>query len=150
MVHALETRRARPEDLSEIGTLLQARGIPALPPGISTSNVLVGLKEGSIVGAVALDLVARRGLIVSVAVSAEEQDGSTAASLVGSLIARAHELGLRQLYAVNAEASDVLSRLGFSHVSGGTVPAEVKSMRSYPEQVDDSDGVMCLELETRL
>ena len=146
----METRRARPEDLSEIGTLLQARGLPALPPGIAASNVLVGIEEGSIVGAVALDLVARRGLIVSVAVSAEHQDGGMAASLVGSLIARAHELGLRQLYAVNADPSDVLSRLGFSHVSGGTVPAEVRSMRSYPGQADDSDGVMCLELETRL
>ncbi len=27
---------------------------------------------------------------------------------------------------------------------------EIRSMRSYPGQVDDSDGVMCLELETRL
>ena len=146
----METRRARPEDLSEIGTLLQARGLPSLPPGISASNVLVGLEEGSIVGAVALDLVARRGLIVSVAVFAEQQDGRTAASLVGSLIARAHELGLRELYMVTTEASDVLSRLGFSRVSGSTVPGEIRSMRSYPGQVDDSDGVMCLELETRL
>ena len=146
----METRRARSEDLSEIGTLLQARGLPALPPGIAASNVLVGIEEGSIVGAVALDLVARLGLIVSVAVSAEHKDRSTAASLVGSLIARAHELGLRQLYALNEDASEVLSGLGFSPVSASAVPAEVKSMRSYPGRADETDGVMCLELETRL
>ena len=146
----METRRARAEDLSEIGTLLQAIDHPALPAGIATSNVLVGVEEGSIIGAVALDLVARRGLIVSVAVSAKHQDGNTAASLVGSLIARAHELGLRQLYALNEEASEVLSGLGFSRVSASAVPDEVKSMRSYPSQADEADGVMCLELETRL
>lgn len=112
--------------------------------------MLVGIEEGSIIGAVALDLVARRGLIVSVAVSAEHQDGNTAASLVGSLIARAHELGLRQLYALNEEASEVLSGLGFSPVSASAVPTEVKSMRSYPSQAEETDGIMCLELETRL
>lgn len=110
------------------------------------SNLLVGLEAGSIVGAVALDVVARRGLIVAVAVSGEHQDGNVAASLVSSLIARAHELGLRELYAPSRVAGDVLTRYGFGEVPEGGLPDEVRSMRSYPGE----DGVVYLELETRL
>ena len=73
----------------------------------------------------------------------------TAASLVRSLIARAHELGLRELYA-HGDDSEVFDQLGFVSVAPDALPQEIRSLRSYAAKSDAADGVVCLELETRL
>jgi N-acetylglutamate synthase-like GNAT family acetyltransferase len=59
-------------------------------------------------------------------------------------------LGLREIYAVPRDAADFFVGLGFSPVSRGAVPDEVRFMPAYPDQCDDSMEIMRLELETRI
>jgi N-acetylglutamate synthase-like GNAT family acetyltransferase len=84
------------------------------------------------------------------AVSAEHRAKGLGTSLGRSLIARSQELGLRELYAVPKNASDFFVGLGFSPVSRESVPDEVRFMRTFREECDDSTEIMRLELETRI
>ena len=78
----MDIRRARREDLTEVDALLKANSLPPLPMQFSLSNVLVALDQGSVIGAIALEVVARRGLLQPAAVSQAYQDG-TAGDIVG-------------------------------------------------------------------
>jgi N-acetylglutamate synthase-like GNAT family acetyltransferase len=146
----LDIRRATREEIGEVAVLLEASGLPPLPTDVPLSNVLVGLDGGSVIGVIALEVVARRGLTLWVAVSAERRAKGLGTSLGRSLIARAQELGLREIYALPGKASDFFVGLGFSPVSRGTVPDEVRLKRTFPDGADDSTEIMRLELETRI
>jgi len=146
----LDIRRATREEIREVNALLEASGLSPLPTGIPLSNVLVGREQGSIIGVIALDVVARRGLTLWAAVSEEHREKGFGTSLVRSLAARAQELGLRELYAVPKEATAFFAGLGFASVSIDSVPDEVKFMRSFRDECNESTEVMRLGLETRI
>ena len=146
----MNIRRATREEIGEVNTLLEASGLPPLPTGISLSNVLVALEQGSVIGVVALEIVARRALTLWAAVSAEHREKGLGTSLGRSLIARAQELGLREIYAVPRNAANFFVGLGFSPVSRASVPDEVRLMRTFRDECDDSSEIMRLELETRI
>jgi N-acetylglutamate synthase-like GNAT family acetyltransferase len=146
----LDIRRATREEIGEVNALLEASGLPPLPTGISLSNVLVGLEQASVIGVIALEVVARRALTLWAAVSPEYRAKGLGTSLGRSLIARAQELGLRDLYAVPRNESSFFVGLGFSPVSRGAVPDEVRFMRAFRDECDDSTEIMRLELKTRI
>ncbi len=136
--------------MGEVGALLEASDLPPLPTGISLSSVLLGLEKDSVMGVVALEVVARRGLTMWVAVAGEHQGRGLGKTLLHSLIARAHELSLREVYIVTKTASKFFAQLGFSPVSRAAVPSEIRSLRAYPDHCAESAEVMRLELETRV
>ncbi len=146
----LDIRRATRQELGEIDALLEASGRPPLPLGVSLPNVLVGLEAGSVIGVVALEVVARRGLTLWAAVAADHPAEEVLPSLVYSLIARAQELGLREIYALNGNSLDPLAAFGFAPISAGAVPNEVRFMRCYPKQSEAASQILRLELETRI
>lgn len=146
----MEIRRATREEIGEVNALLEASNLPPLPTGISLSNVLVGREQGSVIGVIALEVVARRALTLWAAVSPPHREKGLGTSLGRSLIARAQELGLRELYAVPRNAADFFAGLGFSPVSISAVPDEVKFMHSFRDGCDDSTEIMRLGLETRI
>jgi N-acetylglutamate synthase-like GNAT family acetyltransferase len=146
----LDIRRATREEIGEVNALLEASGLSLLPTGLSLSNVLVGLEKGSIIGVIALEVVARRALTLWAAVSPERRGTGLGTSLGRSLIARAQELSLREIYAAPGNAANFFARLGFSPVSRAAVSDEVKFMRTFRAECDDSTEIMRLELETRI
>ena len=93
----MDIRRATSADLTRIAALLEERGLPALPSSVPVSNVLVALDGGVVVGTVALEVVARYGLLRSVVVSQSRQRQGVGSSLMRSMIARGHKLGLREI-----------------------------------------------------
>ena len=142
-------RRANREDVAVVDSLLQASSLPALPPGQPLSNLLVALEAGEVIGAIALEVASRRGLVRSVVVAEPERRKRIASGLVSSLIARAHELGLRELYVLTKDASEFFATRGFSVVERADVPPEIQATREFRE-CPESAGAMCLPLETRL
>jgi N-acetylglutamate synthase-like GNAT family acetyltransferase len=146
----LDIRRATRDEIGEVNALLEASGLSPLPTGISLSNVLVGREQGSVIGVIALEVVARRGLTLWAAVSEEHRKEGRGRSLARSLVARAQELGLRELYAVPRDAVGFFAGLGFSPVSIGSVPDEVRCMRTFRNECGDSTEIMRLGLETRI
>lgn len=145
----MDIRRATRQELDEVGALLEAGGLPPLPSGISLADVLVGISEDSVIGVVALDVVARRGLTLWLAVAADHRGRGLGTSLLRGLISRAQELGLRELYAVDRGAAKLFLALGFKPVPTGEVPGDVRSIRACREHCRDVTEVMRLELTTR-
>ena len=145
----MDIRRARREEMGQVGALVEASGLPPLPAGIPLSNTLVALERGCVVGVVALEVAARRGLTAWLVVDAEHEGKGLPASLLRSLVSRGEELGLREIYAVTRGAADAFAEVGFDPVVHAAVPGEIRSLMGYPDPPDDSLEVLRLEMETR-
>ena len=146
----MDIRRATSADLTRIAALLEERGLPALPSSVPVSNVLVALDGGMVVGTAALEVVVRYGLVRSVVVSQSRQRQGVGSSLMRSMIARGHELGLREIYLLTEDASQFFRSLDFESVDRVGVPREIRATREYREQCPESAEVMRLSLTTRV
>ena len=146
----MDIRRATGQDLVRVAVLLEERGLPALPSSVPLSNTFVALDGGQVVGVVALEVMARVGLLRSTVVAQSHQGQGVGASLVRSLIARAHELGLREIYLLTEDAPDFFRALDFETVDRADVPREIRSTREYREQCPESADVLRLSLMTRV
>ena len=147
----LDIRRATREELQTVNKLLLSNDLAELPASPSLANVLLGLEEDSIVGVVALDVVARFGLTRWLVVAQEHRGQELGKSLVRGLVTRGQELGLRELYALPGGARKFLEGLGFREFNESALPREVRMLASYPSddpQVDST--ILRMSLETRV
>jgi amino-acid N-acetyltransferase len=145
----MEIRRATSDDLEQIAPLLDAAGLPPLPGNLPLANVLVALQDAAVIGVIALEVRGLRGLLRSVAVDFGHLRQGIGTSLLQSLLARAQELSLRELYLLTEDAGGFFDKAGFSAVPRDTVPAEIRSTSEYREQCPESATVMRLRLITR-
>lgn len=146
----MEIRRGTREELEGIRALLEASGLPVLPLHTPLANILVALEDGKLVGAAALEVISRRGLTLALAVSDEHREDGLGTSLLRSLVSRAQELGLRELYAVAGASAAHFAPLGFQPVAPDAVPGEIRGARSYRALEREGHPVLRLELATRL
>jgi amino-acid N-acetyltransferase len=144
------TRRATREELVRVNELLAQASLPALPAGIPLSNVVVATKQGEIVGAIALEVAGRQGLLRSAVVDPAHRGSHVGRRLVQTILARAAELGLRGIYLLSDGAADFFAHQGFARVTRDSVPPEIRATREFREQCPDSAEVMFLRLETLL
>jgi N-acetylglutamate synthase-like GNAT family acetyltransferase len=145
----MDIRRATSDDLGQIASLLDAAGLPQLSGNLPLANVLVALRGAAVIGVIALEVRGLRGLVRSVAVEPSHSRQGLGTSLLQSLLARAQELSLRELYLLTEGAERFFEKAGFVAVPRDTVPAEIRSSREYREQCPDSATVMRLRLVTR-
>ena len=145
----MDIRRATRDELRRVDALLEGAGRRPLPPGFALSNLLVALEAGSVIGVVALDVVARRALCFGAVGASDHPPGEVLSSLMRSLVARAQELGLREIYAWDGDAREALATLGFTPAPADAVPNEIRSLRSFPEDPQQLSSLVHLELETR-
>lgn len=138
------------EDLPAVAALLAAAGLPALPHGQPLSNLLVAIEGGTVVGAIALEVIVRFGLLRSVAVDEAHRGAGLGGRLVSSMVARAHELGLRDLYLLTEDAADFFAKRGFEGIERESVPSELRASRPFREECAESARAMRLPLQTRL
>ncbi len=66
-----------------------------------------------------------------------------------TLLARAHELSLRELYLLTENDAEFFAGAGFVPISHEAVPAEIRSTREYRDRRSETATVMRLELVTR-
>jgi amino-acid N-acetyltransferase len=142
-------RRATPDDLDQVHSLLSAAGLPALPRSLPLSNVLVALQSNAVIGAVALEVRGLRGLLRSVVVEPQHTRKGVGTSLLKTLLARAQELSLRELYLITEGAEKFFSNAGFVAVWRRDVPEEICSTEEYREQCQEEATVMRLRLIAR-
>jgi len=145
----MDIRRATSDDLGQITTLLDAAGLPPLPGNLPLANVLVALQSTTVIGVIALEVKGLRGLVRSVAVEPGHSRQGVGTSLLRSLLARAQELSLRELYLLTEGAEKFFGHAGFVAVPRDSVPAEICSTREYREQCRESATAMRLRLVTR-
>ena len=145
----MDTRRATQRDLERIRSLHQESGLPELPSSFPLSNVIVVLDGREAVGGIALEVCARSGLLRSAIVSQDRRRKGVGTSLVQSIIARAHELGLCDLYLLTEGASEFFATAGFETIDRSEVPLEIRATREYKQPSAESALVMKLSLATR-
>ena len=145
----MEIRRAVPGNLEQTASLLRAAELPPILDGFPLPNVLVCLQTGSVIGVVALEVRGLRGLVRSLAVDPSHSRQGVGTSLLDSLMARAHELSLRELYLLTENSKEFFARSGFAPVSRESVPQAIRSTREYREQCPETTTVMRLDLATR-
>ena len=145
----MQIRRASPEDRDEVASLLGQAGLPALPPRFPLTNLAVALEDSSVVGVVALKVIGRVGLLRSAAVAPSYARRGVGTSLIHNLLARAHELSLRELYLLTENAQHFFERLDFVVVPHESAPAEVRSTLECHEQCPESATLMRVTLSSR-
>jgi N-acetylglutamate synthase-like GNAT family acetyltransferase len=145
----MDTRRATQRDLEPIRSLLEESGLSTLPSRISLSNLIVALEGAETIGAIAIEIRALSGLLQTVVVSPDHRRKGVGASLVRSIIARGHELGLRDLYLLREDAPEFFSAVGFVPIERSELPGEIRAMRSYKDECPASTRLMKLPLATR-
>jgi len=139
--------RAIAEDLSRVSSVLNAAGLPPLGSDLPLANILVALEDSAVVGVVALEVRGLVGLVRSAAVGPKHQ--GVGHSLLRSLLARALELSLRELYLLTEDAEGFFAKAGFSSIPRDAVPPEIRSTREFRERCSDTVTVMRLQLATR-
>ncbi len=143
----MNIRRATAEDVNRATSVLDAAGLPPLGSDLPLANILVALEDSAVVGVIALEVRGLVGLVRSAAVAPNHQ--GVGSSLLQSLLARALELSLRELYLLSEDAEGFFAKAGFSSIPRDAVPYEIRSTRESRERCSDTATVMRLQLATR-
>lgn len=125
----MRIRRAERRDLPQVETLLKKADLPALAPHPLLSNVLVAELEGKIAAAAVLDVFARSGLLRTIVVAPDQRRRGLGREIFRSLLARAHELSLKQLYVVASREREFFAALGFEAAPPDDVPLALREAR---------------------
>ena len=147
----IDIRRTQRDERERVAALLAQAELLALPDWMRLANLLVAIGDnGEVVGAIALEVRARRGLVLSAVVDPEHRRRGVGSGLVHAAISRASELGLRELYLVTENAAGFFERFGFRSIDRDDVPDEIRRTSSFAEDCPEGAAALCLELETRL
>lgn len=142
-------RRATSDDLGRVASLLQTAGLPPLPTALPLANVLVALEDSAVIGVIAFQVTGLRGLVWPAAVDPSHLGDGVRPSLFQSLLARAHELSLRELYLLPEKDAEFFSEVGFVPISEDAVPLAIRTTREYRDQRSKTAEVMRLQLASR-
>ena len=144
----MDVRRALSDDLKSVASLLEAVGLPALPERLPLQNCLVALDGGHVVGAAALEVRGLRGHLCSLAVDSGRRRQGLGHSLLESILARAHELSLRELYVLPRDERAFFEKEGFLAVESDDVAREIRALPVFREAGEDG-GVLRFPLASR-
>jgi N-acetylglutamate synthase-like GNAT family acetyltransferase len=125
----VRVRRAERGDLPQAEALFKQADLAALEPTPLLSNVLVAEIDDHVVGAAVLDVFGRSGLVRALAVAPDRRRRGVGREIFRSLLPRAHELSLNQLYVIAAAGREFFTALGFEPVAPDEVPMAVLSAR---------------------
>ena len=146
----MDIRRATREDIEAANAILEAGGLAPLHSGIPASSVFVALEEERLVGATALEVSGRSGLGPWLAVAEDCRGRGVGRSLLRTLLTRAQELGLRELFVVVPRFSELFEHAGFHPVDESDLPRDVRSLRSYPDPENGASALLRIQLETQV
>lgn len=136
-------------ELERVDELLEASELSALPSHIPLPNVVVALVDREIVGAIALVVHARFGFVCAAVVDPAHRGSGVGGQLMQSLLSRANELGLCDLYLLTRSAQGFFERHEFVEVDHASVPGEIRNAREYRDQSSDNAHAMRLPLDRR-
>ncbi len=139
--------RATAEDLKRATSVLDAAGLPPLGSDLPLANILVAGEDSAVVGVIALEVRGLVGLVRSAAVAPNHP--GVGRSLLQSLLTRALELSLRELYLLTGDAEGFFAKAGFSSIPRDAVPPEIRSTREFRERGSEPATVMRLQLASR-
>ena len=140
--------RATAEDVKRATSVLDAAGLPPLGSDLPLANILVAGEDSAVVGVIALEVRGLVGLVRSAAVAPNHP--GVGHSLLQSLLARALELSLRELYLLTDDPEDFFAKAGFSSIPRDALPPAIRSTREFRERGSEPATVMRLQLASRV
>jgi amino-acid N-acetyltransferase len=131
-------RAAAPGDFPGVIRLLESAGLPTAGLEPSLPNFLVAEKDGSVVGAIGLEIYGESGLLRSAAVEAGWRGSGLGRALVASLLDLAEARGVRDVYLLTTTAEGFFPRFGFARVARSTVAPAVRASEEFRGACPDS------------
>lgn len=124
-------RVATKTDVSAVGRLLNASGLPIAGVPGSINTFVVAEHRGEVVGVAGLELCGDNGLLRSVAVAPDWQRRGLARALVARVISDAEARRLDALYLLTTTAAHYFPRFGFAETPRSDVPADVAATEEF-------------------
>ena len=142
----MQFRAATEYELGEVSSLLAEAELPPLESGLVLANLILALDDSKVVACVGLEAYGRSGLVRSMVVAPHRRSSGLGRELFRSLLARAYELGLKELFLLTVDAEGFFTKLGFASVSRDETPAQVQDIREYRELLSETATLMRLRL----
>jgi amino-acid N-acetyltransferase len=138
-------RRAHPDDLEAIESLLVASSLPLDGVREALDDFVVAEAGDEIVGVAGLESCCDDALLRSVAVAPGWRSQGLGRALVTRIISDAEARGCRALYLLTNTAERYFPSFGFRPMSRDAVPAGVRETVEFSHACPHSATVMCRE-----
>ncbi len=142
----MKFRAVTEDELGEVSSLLSEAELPPLEVSPVLANLIVALDDSQVVACVGLEAYGRSGLVRSMVVAPDRRAKGLGRELFRSLLARAYELGLKELFLLTVDAEGFFNRLGFASVPLDRAPAQMQDSREYRELRPETATLMRLSL----
>jgi amino-acid N-acetyltransferase len=138
----MKIRNATRSDFPEVEKLLTEGKLPVEGVKENFSSFLVAEEEGTIAGAVGLERYGSAALLRSAVVAPANRGTGIGRQLVESLLQRASEDGIDELYLLTTTAEKYFPRFGFTPTTRAAVPESVKASAEFRGACPDTAVVM--------
>jgi N-acetylglutamate synthase-like GNAT family acetyltransferase len=138
----MNIRGATRSDFPQVEGLLTASTLPVEGVRENFSGFLVAEDEGVIAGAVGLERYGSVALLRSVVVSPANRGTGLGRQLVESLLQRANEDGIDEVYLLTTTAEKYFPRFGFTLTTRAEVPESVKASAEFRGACPETAVVM--------
>jgi amino-acid N-acetyltransferase len=109
-------------------------------------DFIVAERDGSIVGAVGLEVLGEGALLRSLVVRSDLRKSGLGTSLAAEAIRSATSASIRELFLLTVDAAAFFTRLGFEHVPHASAPPDVRGTREFSELCPSTARLMRLAL----
>jgi amino-acid N-acetyltransferase len=134
------------EDRAAIVALLRACALPTEDLATSLDHFFVARAGEELVGVIGVQPFGQRGLMRSLAVTAQQRGTGVARRLWDAALARAGQLGIRELFLLTATAEAVFAHWGFARVGRDEAPEEIRQTEEFRTLCPSTAVVMRLPL----
>lgn len=138
----MKIRNATGSDFAEVERLLKTSRLPVEGIRENFSSFLVAEEGGAIAGAIGLERYGSAALLRSAVVSPANRGAGVGRQLVESLLQRAREDGIDELYLLTTTAEKYFPRFGFARTTRAAVPETVKASAEFRGACPDTAVVM--------
>ena len=139
-------RTAHEDDLEDVAALLSEAELPPLESSQLLSDLIVAVEDRGVVGSVGLEVYGRSGLLRSMVIAPDKRAKGIGRELFRSLLARANELGLKELFLLTESATGFFDKLGFAALPRERAPDVIRDSRAYRELCPETVTLMRLPL----
>lgn len=138
----MKIRNATNSDFPAVEQLLLSSRLPIEGVKENFSSFVVAEDAGTIAGAIGLERYGSAALLRSAVVSPANRGAGVGRQLVESLLQRAREDGIDEVYLLTTTAEKYFPRFGFARTTRAAVPETVKESAEFRGACPDTAVVM--------
>ncbi len=137
---------AREEDLPAIKALLESVNLPLQGVEDHWDNFILLKKENVLRGTVGLEIYNDKALLRSLAVAGAHQGQGFGQKLYFTIIEKAREHGIREIYLLTETAEKFFAKQGFEKISRDSADVKVKESIEFRSACPETASCMRLKL----